>query len=135
TYRYQVRARDAAGNVSPVSETVEITTLEGEPSDGTCSAVPTVQSEWGDGYVIQPLTITNTGDATITGWTVTFTLPAGHTLTGSWNADVTTSGQTVTVKNVGHNGTLAPGAATTSVGFQVSRPDGDTALPSGYTCA
>ena len=135
TYRYQVRARDAAGNVSPVSETVEITTEEGGSSDGTCTAVPTVQSEWGSGYVIQPLTVTNTGTSTITGWTVTFTLPAGHTLTGSWNATVTTSGQTVTVENVGHNGTLAPGEATTSVGFQVSRPDGDTALPSGYTCA
>ncbi|MEV4399473.1 hypothetical protein [Nonomuraea sp. NPDC049607] len=29
----------------------------------------------------------------------------------------------------------APGAATTGFGFQATRPDGDTALPSGYTCA
>ncbi|MEU4510893.1 PHB depolymerase family esterase [Nonomuraea wenchangensis] len=132
-YRYQVRARDAAGNVSPVSNTVQITTQGG--TTGACSATPTVQSQWGNGYVIQPLTITNTGTSTITGWTVTFTLPAGHTLTGSWNATVTTSGQTVTVRSVGHNGTLAPGAGTTSFGFQASRPNGDTALPSGYTCA
>ncbi|MFC6676599.1 cellulose binding domain-containing protein [Nonomuraea ferruginea] len=89
----------------------------------------------GNGYVIQPLTITNTSTSTINGWTVTFTLPAGHTLTGSWNGTVTTSGQTVTVRSVSHNGTLAPGAGTTSFGFQASRPNGDTALPSGYTCA
>jgi len=136
TYRYQVRARDAAGNVSPVSGTVQITTDEQSgPPPGACSATPTVQSQWGNGYVIQPLTITNTGTATLNGWTVTFTLPAGHTLTGSWNGTVTTSGQTVTVKNVSYNGTLAPGASTTGFGFQVSKPDGDNALPSGYTCA
>ncbi|TDE56285.1 PHB depolymerase family esterase [Nonomuraea mesophila] len=133
TYRYQVRARDAAGNVSPVSGTVQITTQGG--TTGGCSATAAVQSQWGNGYVIQPLTVTNTGTATITSWTVTFTLPAGHTLTGSWNGTVTTSGRTVTVKSVGHNGTLAPGASTTSFGFQASRPGGDTALPSGYTCA
>ncbi|MFD1545915.1 extracellular catalytic domain type 1 short-chain-length polyhydroxyalkanoate depolymerase [Nonomuraea guangzhouensis] len=133
TYRYQVRARDAAGNVSPVSNTVQITTQGG--TTGACSATPTVQSQWGNGYVIQPLTITNTSTSTITSWTVTFTLPAGHTLTGSWNATVTSSGQTVTVRSVSHNGTLAPGASTTSFGFQASRPNGNTALPSGYTCA
>jgi hypothetical protein len=73
--------------------------------------------------------------STGTSWTATFTLPAGHALTGSWNGAVTVSGQSVTIRNAGHNGTLAPGAATTSVGFQASRPSGDTALPSGYTCA
>jgi chitodextrinase len=132
TYRYQVRARDAADNVSPVSNTVQITTQGG--TTGACSATPTVQSQWGNGYVIQPLTITNTSTSTITNWTVTFTLPAGHTLTGSWNATITTSGQTVTARSVSHNGTLAPGAGT-SFGFQGSRPNGNTALPSGYTCA
>ncbi|MEU4405921.1 cellulose binding domain-containing protein [Streptosporangium sp. NPDC023963] len=134
TYRYQVRARDAAGNTSPVSNTAEVTTRPGT-STGACTAVPTVQTQWSTGYVIQPLTVTNTGTSAITGWTVTFTLPAGHTLTGSWNGTTTVSGQTVTVRNVGHNGDLAPGAATAGVGFQVSRPNGDTALPSGYACA
>ncbi|MEV4101986.1 cellulose binding domain-containing protein [Nonomuraea sp. NPDC049649] len=131
TYRYQVRARDAAGNLSPVSDTVQVTTSG--TSTGACSATPTVQTQWGTGYVIQPLTITNTSTSTITDWTVAFTLPAGHTLTGSWNATITTSGQTVTARSVSFNGTLAPGA-TTSFGFQATRPDGDTALPSGYTC-
>ncbi|MEV0237877.1 cellulose binding domain-containing protein [Nonomuraea sp. NPDC050786] len=79
--------------------------------------------------------ITDTGTSTMNGWTVTFTLPAGHTLTGSWNGTATVTGQTVTIRNVGHNGTIAPGASLTNVGFQGSRPNGDTALPSGYTCA
>ncbi|MEV0308098.1 glucuronyl esterase domain-containing protein [Nonomuraea fuscirosea] len=134
TYRYQVRARDAAGNASPVSGTVQVTTQPG-PATGGCTALATVQTQWATGYVVQPLTITNTGTSAIGGWTVTFTLPAGHTLTGSWNVAATVSGQTVTFRNAAHNGSLAPGAATTSVGFQATRPNGDTALPSGYTCA
>ncbi|WP_262379910.1 cellulose binding domain-containing protein [Nonomuraea sp. PA05] len=134
TYRYQVRARDAAGNTSPVSNTAQITTQPGT-STGTCSATGTVQTQWATGYVIQPLTITNTSTSPITGWTVTFTLPAGHTLAGSWNGAVTTTGQTVTIRNVAHNGTIAAGAANSSVGFQVNRPNGNTATPSGYTCA
>jgi hypothetical protein len=79
-------------------------------------------------------TITNTGTATFDSWTVKFTLPAGHSITGSWNTMLTTSGQTVTLKNIGFNGTIAPGASNASVGFQASRPSGDTALPTGYVC-
>ncbi|MEV0626515.1 glucuronyl esterase domain-containing protein [Nonomuraea wenchangensis] len=134
TYRYQVRARDAAGNISPVSNTAQVTTQPGSTTGG-CTAVPTVQTQWATGYVIQPLTITNTGSSAMSGWTVTFTLPAGHTLTGSWNGAVTVSGQTVTVRNAAHNGALAPGAATATFGFQATRPNGDTAYPSGYRCS
>ncbi len=87
----------------------------------------------GTGYVIQPVRVTNTGTSTITGWTVTFTLPAGHTPTGHWNATLTTGGQTVTARGVGHNSTLAPGGIA-EWGFQASRPNSSTALPSGNTC-
>jgi endo-1,4-beta-xylanase len=47
---------------------------------------------------------------------------------------LTVNGQTVTARNVSYNGTLAPGASTT-FGFQVSRPNGDTQVASGYACA
>ncbi|MCK2213884.1 cellulose binding domain-containing protein [Actinomadura sp. ATCC 31491] len=134
TYRYRVRARDAAGNVSPESGAVTVTTLSGGGTGGGCTAVATTQTQWNNGYVIQPVTVTNTGSATKNGWTVTFTLPAGHTITGSWNATLSVSGSTVTARNSGSNGTLAPNAST-SFGFQASRPDGNTQVPSGYTCA
>jgi endo-1,4-beta-xylanase len=133
TYRFQVRARDAAGNVSAVSNTAQITTQTGSTT-GACTATPTVQTQWGTGYVINPLTITNTSTSTINSWTVTFTLPAGHTLSGSWNATVTTSGQTVTAKSVSFNGSIPPGGTVTSFGFQVNRPDGNTQMPASYTC-
>ncbi|GAA0978874.1 hypothetical protein GCM10009555_042550 [Acrocarpospora macrocephala] len=131
-YQVYVRARDGAGNLSGNSPTVTFTTTGGTTTGG-CSAAGTVQTQWSNGYVIQPLTVTNTGTTGINGWTVTFTLPAGHTVTGSWNTTLTVSGQTVTARNVGHNGTIAAGG-NVQFGFQVSRPNGNTATPSGYTC-
>ncbi len=132
TFRYQVRATDAAGNVSAVSNTVTATTQSGG-TGGACSLTPTVQTQWQTGYVIEPARVTNTGTATINSWTVTFTLPAGHAIVGSWNTVLTVSGQTVTARNVSHNGTIAAGGSGT-FGFQVSRPNGNTQLPSGYAC-
>lgn len=133
-YQVYVRARDGAGNLSGNSPTATFTTEEGPSGGGGCTATGTVQTEWQNGYVVQPVTVTNTGTTAIDGWTVTFTLPAGHTLAGSWNATLTVSGQTVTATNAAYNGNLAPNASTT-FGFQVNRPNGDTQTPSGYTCA
>ena len=132
TFRYQVRAVDAAVNASAVSNTVTAATQAGGTGGG-CSITPTVQTQWQTGYVIEPARVTNTGTATINGWTVTFTLPAGHSIVGSWNTVLTVNGQTVTARNVSHNGTLAPGGSGT-FGFQVSRPNGNTQMASGYGC-
>ncbi|TDD49070.1 beta-1 4-xylanase [Nonomuraea terrae] len=133
-YQVYVRARDGAGNLSANSPLGTFTTQAGPGGSGGCTAAGTVQNQWNNGYVVQPVTVTNTGTSAISGWTVTFTLPPGHTPAGSWNATLTVSGQTVTARNAGHNGNLAPNGSTT-FGFQVSRPNGDTRTPSGYTCA
>ena len=133
TYRYQVRARDAAGNTSAVSGTVPVTTQSGGGNPGGCSITLVTQTQWQTGYVIQPARVTNTGTAPITGWTVTVTLPSGHTMAGSWNATQSVSGQTVTFRGVSYNSNLAPGASG-EFGFQVNRPNGNTALPTA-TCS
>ncbi|MBO3748501.1 endo-1,4-beta-xylanase [Streptosporangiaceae bacterium NEAU-GS5] len=131
TYRFQVRARDASGLMSQPSNTVTVTTA---PNTVACTATPTVQTQWSTGYVINPLTVTNTSSTTITSWTVTFTLPPGHVLTGSWNVQASTSGQIVTFHSLSFNGTIPPGGSVNGMGFQASRPAGNTALPTSYTC-
>jgi beta-glucosidase len=131
SYTFAVYAKDAAGNRSSRSGTVTVTTPPGGGTGG-CAVTATVQSQWGTGYVVQ-LTVTNTGTAARNGWKVVFTLPSGHQITGGWNASLAVSGQNVTAVNAPHNGTLGPGGST-SFGFQASRPNGDTRLPSGYTC-
>ncbi|MEO3858917.1 cellulase family glycosylhydrolase [Acrocarpospora sp. B8E8] len=130
-YQVYVRARDGAGNLSGNSSLVTFTTTGGGTGGG-CTVVATTQNTWNNGYVIQPVTVT-AGSSPITSWTVTFTLPAGHTVSGSWNATFTQSGQTVTAKSVSHNGNL-PAGGSGNFGFQGSRPNGNTAVPSGYTC-
>ncbi|MFB4283250.1 cellulase family glycosylhydrolase [Nonomuraea sp. MTCD27] len=131
-YQVYVRARDGAGNLSGNSPTTTFTTTSGGGTGG-CTVTGTVQGQWSGGYVAQPVTVTNSGSSAITGWTVTFTLPAGHTITGSWNATLTVNGQTVTARNAGYNGNLAAGASA-GFGFQASRPTGDTSTPGPYTC-
>ncbi|SEG98303.1 Fibronectin type III domain-containing protein [Nonomuraea solani] len=133
TYRYRIQARDGAGNLSPESGTVTVTTQQGG-GGGSCAVTATTQNAWNNGYVIQPVTVTNRGTSALNGWAVTFPLPSGHTITGIWNASYTVSGGTVTVRNLGHNGGLGPNASTT-FGFQATRPAGNTQVPSGYTCA
>jgi endo-1,4-beta-xylanase len=131
SYTVYIRARDNAGNLSNPSATVTFMTTGG--GTGPCTATPTVQSQWQTGYVIEPFRVTNTGTTTITGWTVTVTIPTGHAVTGSWPGNITVVGQTLTARNMTWNATLAPGASAT-FGFQASRPNGNTALPTQFTC-
>jgi len=58
---------------------------------------------------------------------------AGHAITGAWGITFTTSGQTVTARGVSYNSNLGPGQVG-SWGFQASRPNGNTSVPSGATC-
>jgi chitodextrinase len=133
TYRYQVRARDAAGNTSPVSNTVAVTTASGGGAPGACSVTASVQSQWSTGYVLN-VTVTNTGGSAASGWTVPFTLPSGHQATGGWGASLETSGQSVTARNLSYNGALGPNQSTTW-GLQGSRPAGNTDVPTFAGCA
>jgi hypothetical protein len=132
TYRYRVRAANSAGTSGYTN--IANATTSGGSTGGGCSAVLTLQTQWGGGYVIQPATVTNTGTSTLNGWTVTFTLPSGHTITNSWNATVTVSGTTVTARGIsGQNATLGAGAST-NFGFQATRPTSNSQVPSGATC-
>jgi endo-1,4-beta-xylanase len=129
-------AYDATANAfSPAPPpTTPPTTTPPPTSGGGCTITLVLQTQWQTGYVIQPARVTNTGTADISGWTVTVTLPAGHAITGFWNATESLSGQTVTFHGVSFNSHLAPGASG-EFGFQASRPDGSAALPTTATCA
>jgi chitinase len=69
-------------------------------------------SWWLDKYVVANPTSTS-----ITGWTIEFDLPAGVTMSNSWNGTATVSGSHVTVTNAYYNGTVAPGATTEPYSF------------------
>jgi chitodextrinase len=117
-YTFTVRARDAAGNVSAASPARTVTTLSGGGGPGPSGPcrVTYRPNAWNNGFTAD-VTITNTGTSTVNGWTLTYALPAGQTVTSAWNATVSASGSAVTARNLSYNGTLAPGAST-SFGYQ-----------------
>ncbi|MFR9774924.1 cellulose binding domain-containing protein [Micromonospora sp. MS34] len=110
TYSFTIVAVDAAGNVSPASPAVTVTTAD-PPAAGGC-AVTWATNTWDTGFTAN-ITVTNTGTAGINGWTLAFTFPnAGQQVRQGWSANFTHIGTAVTASNVAYNGTLAPGAST-----------------------
>jgi endo-1,4-beta-xylanase len=134
TYRYQVRARDAAGNVTALSSVLSVTTTSGGggPGPSSCSVAYTI-SPWGGapGFTAG-LTLTNTGTSALSGWTLSFSLPAGQQITQpGWSAMWSQSGQSVTATPLSWNSTLAPGGSTT-IGFNGTHTGG-TGEPTTFT--
>ncbi|MEU9593090.1 glycoside hydrolase family 18 chitinase [Streptomyces sp. NPDC048193] len=92
------------------------------PAQAATSATATFAktSDWGTGFG-GSWTVKNTGTTAINSWTVEWDFPTGTKVTSAWDATVTNSGDHWTAKNVGWNGTLAPGASV-SFGFNGSGP-------------
>ncbi|MFC7479409.1 cellulose binding domain-containing protein [Luedemannella flava] len=91
---------------------------------GACSATVKITSSWQGGW--QGEVTVKAGSAAINGWTVTGTISG---ITQAWNATLTTSGSTITAKNLSWNGSLAAGG-TASFGFLSS----GTASTPALTC-
>ena len=87
-------------------------------------------SSWGTGYSGQ-YTIANDGSAAVTGWTLTFRLPAGTTLSSLWDGSYTDNGGLVTVTDDSWDATVSPGA-TVTVGF-VTKSAGTAGQPASCT--
>ncbi|MFC7483358.1 cellulose binding domain-containing protein [Luedemannella flava] len=117
---YDVRARDAAGNVSAPSErrlvtfppgcspTPPATTAPGSPA---CSATAALNI-WTGGFQGQ-VTVKNTGTNTTTSWTVTLSLPSGAIITQLWGGRTDSKASPYIIRNETYNGVLAPNASTT----------------------
>ncbi|MEH1027192.1 cellulose binding domain-containing protein [Micromonospora profundi] len=86
------------------------------PGGSSGCAVKYTPNSWNNGFTAD-VQITNTGSSTINGWTLNYTLPSGQQVTNAWNATVSQSGSSVTARNAGHNGSIAPGG-TASFGYQ-----------------
>lgn len=68
----------------------------------------------------------------ITGWTVGWSFANGQRINQAWNGTATTSGASVTVRNVAYNGNL-PANGSTTFGFLASWT-GSNAVPASFTC-
>lgn len=111
TRRTGFRHRAAAGLTAlilPLAAMVGLAT----PAEAATSATATYTKtqDWGTGFGAS-WTVKNTGTTAISSWTVEWDYPAGTSVTSAWDATVTSSGTHWTAKNVGWNGSLAPGAS------------------------
>ncbi|GGS42451.1 MULTISPECIES: lytic polysaccharide monooxygenase [Actinokineospora] len=110
---------------TPPSSTTPPTTTTPPPTGGACTAEHKVTNSWGGGY--QGEVVVRAGASTVNGWTVSWTLASGQTISQVWNGSLTTSGSTVQVKNASYNGTIAAGGST-SFGFTAGGTSGAATL-------
>ncbi|RST19159.1 chitinase [Streptomyces sp. WAC05374] len=114
--RTRFRARATAGLTALLLPLAAMVGLA-SPAQAAASATATYTkvADWGSGFEGK-WTVKNTGTTTLSSWTVEWDFPSGTSVTSAWDATVTSSGTHWTGKNVGWNGTLAPGASV-SFGF------------------
>ncbi|MEM9615102.1 MAG: lytic polysaccharide monooxygenase [Actinomycetota bacterium] len=95
------------------------------PGVGSCSVTLDVNA-WNTAYVAH-LTITNTGDTTVDGWTLAWRFNEGENLQQWWGAEVSADGSGASAVNRTWNGLLAPGQSA-QLGF-IATHDGDYDSP------
>lgn len=114
---------------TPTTTTTPTPTPTPPPGNG-CSVHYAVQNQWPGGFTGN-ITITNTGNTTINGWTLAFTFPGNQQITSIWNGTDTQQGNQVKITNVSYNGTIAPNS-TASPGFNASW-SGSNPSPTSFT--
>ncbi|MEO3815436.1 fibronectin type III domain-containing protein [Plantactinospora sp. B24E8] len=110
TYTFGVRAVDEAGNVSPLSAPITVTTRSGP--EESCTIAYDV-STWPGGMLVH-MTVRNTGSTVFDDWTFGWTLPASQQLYSVWGAElVNRGGDSVIVRHPRHRPSLEPGDSAT----------------------
>ncbi|WP_436534918.1 GH12 family glycosyl hydrolase domain-containing protein [Actinoplanes sp. HUAS TT8] len=107
------------------------TTSPSTPSTGSSACRVTYGTNvWNSGFTAT-VTVANTGNTAINGWSLGFTLPSGQSVTGSWNTTLSGTSGAITARDAGHNGSI-PAGGSTSFGFQGTY-GGSFASPSAFT--
>jgi cellulase/cellobiase CelA1 len=79
---------------------------------GACHATWTLATTWNGGFQLA-FTLTNSGTAPTTDWSVSYSWPGGQTVTQIWNAAFAQSGAMVNITNLSYDGTVASGGSRT----------------------
>ncbi|HUN33992.1 MAG TPA: PHB depolymerase family esterase [Trebonia sp.] len=131
TYSVTVTATDGTGASGSATFSWTVSSSTSGGGGGSCSVVYSTTSQWTGGFTAS-VTITNTGSAAISGWTLNFTFPGDQKITSSWNTGTESqSGEAVTMTNASYNGAIAAGG-NTSIGFQGTWTNSD-AVPAAFT--
>ncbi len=116
TYYFTVRAA-SNGLISSASNTISGTTPAA--TEVSCHVNYNASDDWGSGFVAT-VSITNTGAKTLTAWTLSWTYGGNQRITQSWDGTYTQNGESLTMTNASFNGTIAPSATNSGIGFQAT---------------
>jgi len=93
------------------------------PTASTTSALYAVQyqvsADWGSGYVID-VHLTDRAATAVNGWTVSWELAHGETLTNAWNAHCILTGSTITCTNLPYNASIGANGGEQNFGVQLT---------------
>ncbi|WP_435840018.1 cellulase family glycosylhydrolase [Streptomyces chilikensis] len=130
-YTFAVRARDAAGNRSPNSATVQVTTSPGDGTPaGSCAVGYKVVNQWSGGFQGE-IVLRNTGTAPVSNWKLAFSYADGQRISNMWGGTATQSGAAVTVAPASYTSTIPAGGSVT-LGFLADKGATNTA-PARFT--
>ncbi|SOD81203.1 mannan endo-1,4-beta-mannosidase [Streptomyces sp. 1222.2] len=129
SHTFAVYARDAAGNRSARSGTVNVTTASGG-SPAACAVGYRVTGEWSGGFQGE-IVIRNTGASAVNGWTLRWTFPDSQRVSSLWGGTAAQSGAAVTVTAASYTATV-PAAGSVTLGFTASRGSTNPA-PTAFT--
>ncbi|WP_425444596.1 cellulase family glycosylhydrolase [Streptomyces phaeoluteigriseus] len=130
-YAFAVYARDAAGNRSARSATVNVTTDEDGGTPGAaCSVGYRVVGQWPGGFQGE-IVLRNSGTAPVSGWTLGFAFADGQTVSNMWGGTPTQTGNTVSVAAASYTSAV-PVGGTVTIGFIGTKGATNTA-PSAFT--
>ncbi|MFI1193850.1 glycosyl hydrolase family 18 protein [Micromonospora sp. NPDC020750] len=101
------RALWAGALVAVTAAAVPMTSAFGA---GSVTATFAKAQDWGTGHEAR-VTVANGSAASISTWRIEFDLPAGTTISSSWDADVTSSGNHYVAVKKSWGGPIAPGAS------------------------
>jgi mannan endo-1,4-beta-mannosidase len=118
SYAFAVYARDAAGNRSPRSGTVAVTTSSGG-SSAVCGVGYRVTGQWAGGFQAE-IVVRNTGTTAVNGWTLRWAFLDAQQVSNLWGGTVTQSGSDVTVVSAPYTAAI-PAAGSVTLGFTASR--------------
>ncbi|MCF2128434.1 cellulase family glycosylhydrolase [Strepomyces sp. STD 3.1] len=124
-YTFAVYARDAAGNRSARSATVDVTTDEGGTPGAACSVGYRVVGEWPGGFQGE-IAVRNTGTAAITPWALAFAFADGQTISNMWGGTATQNAGAVSVAPASYTATI-PAGSTVTLGFTAGKGAANTA--------
>jgi chitin-binding protein len=101
------------------------------PTTTPCSASYAITNSWPGGFQAQ-VTVSNPGTSTMYGWTVTWVMPDGETISSAWNGTLSQAGSLATMANASWNNVLAAGGST-GFGFTANYP-ASPVVPAGISC-